>query len=250
MSQNAKGSAYRQMRFGLKVERPTAIVPQTGTASIFTVSNGRIIVTGIMGLVTAAGSATVTNLNLRSLPTVGSIANISAAGLVTSAAIGSIISIDGNPTTATALSTGAGQILDSSGIVVPAGAIQQTTDASNATLSIAGPCSGFRSTTALRLRQRNPVSSVQKQAAVLANVAASATSVTLFPAGSSFVRRVVFNDSNVAMYASFGSGAATLTSFTNKVAIGAYWELPLSYAGPVTAIWDTGPTGAARTTSY
>lgn len=136
MSQNAKGSAYRQMRFGLKVERPTAIVPQTATASIFTVT-GRIIVTGIMGLVTAAASATVTNLNLRSLPTVGSIANLSAAGLVTSAAIGSIISIDGAPGTATAVSTGAGQILDSSGIIVPAGAIQQTTDASNATLAIA-----------------------------------------------------------------------------------------------------------------
>lgn len=137
MSQNLKGSAYRQLNFGLKLERPTAIVPQTAAQSIFSVPTGRIIVTGIMGLVTAAGSATVTNLKLQSLPTVGSVAPISANGLVTSAAIGSIISVDGAPGTAIAVSTGAGQILDSRGIVIPTGAIQIVTDASNATLSVA-----------------------------------------------------------------------------------------------------------------
>lgn len=138
MSQNAKGSAYRQMRFGLKVERPTAIVPQTATASIFSVS-GRIIITGIVGLVTAAGTATDPLLKLRSLPTVGSVADLSAATATTlvSPAIGTIISIDGNPTVIAAISTGAGQILDSSGIVVPAGAVQLTTGASNTTLAIA-----------------------------------------------------------------------------------------------------------------
>lgn len=93
------------------------------------------------------------------------------------------------------------------------------------------------------------MSSVQKQTAVMANVSASVASVALFPAGASFARRTVFNDSNVAMYVAFGA-TASLTSFTNKIAIGAYWELPLGYAGAASAIWDTGPTGAARTTTY
>lgn len=136
MSSNLKGTAYRQLNFGLKTDRATAIVPQTATASIFSVPTGRIIVTGIVGTVTAGGSATVTNLKLRSLPTVGSVADLCANGLVTSLAIGSILSVDGNPSTALAVSTGAGQILDSRGIMIPNGAIQLTTDASNATLSV------------------------------------------------------------------------------------------------------------------
>lgn len=136
MSQNLKGSAYRNLNFGFKVERAAAIVPQTATGAIFTVTGGRIIVTGIMGLVAVAGSATVTNLKLRSTPTVGSVADVSAAGLVTSAAIGTIISITGAASDATVVSTGAGQILDSTGVIIPTGSIGVNTDASNATLSV------------------------------------------------------------------------------------------------------------------
>lgn len=93
------------------------------------------------------------------------------------------------------------------------------------------------------------MSTIQKQAATLANVGASATTVVLFPAASSFAQRAVFNDSNVAMYVAF-AGTASLSAFTNKVAIGGYYELPAGYAGVVSAIWDTGPTGSARTTTY
>lgn len=137
MSQNAKGSAYRQMNLGLKVERPTAVVPQTATASIFSVTGGRIIVTALLGVVTVAGSATDPLLKVRSLPTVGSITDLSAVvATFTSSPTGTILSVGGAPASAMTASTGAGTGLDQT-LIIPAGAIQLAAGASNATLSIA-----------------------------------------------------------------------------------------------------------------
>lgn len=93
--------------------------------------------------------------------------------------------------------------------------------------------------------------SVPLQAATVTPITASATVVTLFSAaGTSRGRRLVFNDASTALYIKFGP-TASLTDFTVKVAIGGYYEMPLpTYAGQVTGIWDTGPTGNARLTEY
>lgn len=93
--------------------------------------------------------------------------------------------------------------------------------------------------------------SVNPQAATVSIVAASATVVGIFATqtGNRF-RRLVFNDSNVALYLKFGTAAA-LTDFTVKIAIGGYYEFPLPlYGGIVTGIWDAAPTGNARLTEY
>lgn len=94
--------------------------------------------------------------------------------------------------------------------------------------------------------------SPSKTGATLANVAASTTSVTLFAAGTGAPnQRIVFNDSNVAMYIAFGAAAASTTNFTVKIAAGGYYEFPIPiYNGACTAIWDATATGAARVTSY
>lgn len=88
--------------------------------------------------------------------------------------------------------------------------------------------------------------------AVLANVAASATSVTLFAVnGQMASRRVVFNDGTGNLYVALTSAAASITNFTYKVAAGGVLELPSpTYSGVVTGIWDGTPTGFARTTQY
>lgn len=93
------------------------------------------------------------------------------------------------------------------------------------------------------------MSTINKQVATLTNVAASATVVTLFAVkNGSGTSRAVFNDATTAMYIAYGA-AASLTNFTVKVAIGGYYEFPRPlYTGLVTAIWDAGPTGSARTT--
>lgn len=89
-----------------------------------------------------------------------------------------------------------------------------------------------------------------KQSAVLANVASSAASVTLFAANGRASGRFVFNDSTAILYIKFGSAAASTTSHTIAVAAGAYFTFPSPvYGGPVTAIWAAA-NGFARTTEW
>lgn len=87
-----------------------------------------------------------------------------------------------------------------------------------------------------------------RQNAVLANVASSATSVTLFAAVGSLGGRTVFNDSLAILYIKFGTTAASTTSHTVQVAAGGYYNFP-SYSGPCTAIWASAD-GFARTTEW
>lgn len=138
MSQNLKGSTYRAINFGLVARRAAATVPQSASQTIFTAS-GAVVITGLTGYVTTAGSATDPLIKLRSTPTVGTVGDICAvAGTFTTSAIGTLLTIDGNPATAMAFAAnGSGQLLDSRGIVLPAGALTLTTGASNATLAVA-----------------------------------------------------------------------------------------------------------------
>lgn len=87
-----------------------------------------------------------------------------------------------------------------------------------------------------------------RQMATLANVASSATSVTLFAASGASGGRVVFNDSSAILYIKFGTTAASTTSHTVQVAAGGYYTFP-SYSGPCTAIWASA-NGFARTTEW
>lgn len=86
-------------------------------------------------------------------------------------------------------------------------------------------------------------------AATLANVASSATSVTLFAANASARGRTVFNDSTQPLYLKFGA-TASATSFTVKIAAGGYYEFPAPfYRGIVDGLWDSA-NGSARTTEW
>lgn len=85
--------------------------------------------------------------------------------------------------------------------------------------------------------------------ATLANVASSATSVTLFAAAepNQADLRMIFNDSSAVLYVKFGTAAST-TSFTVLIAAGGYYEFPRPlYTGLVTGIWASA-NGAARCT--
>jgi hypothetical protein len=85
--------------------------------------------------------------------------------------------------------------------------------------------------------------------ATLANVASSATNVTVFAAQGDIHARAVYNDSTSVLYLKFGSTAST-TSYTVQVAAGAYYEFPQPvYAGQVDGIWSSA-NGAARTSQW
>lgn len=81
----------------------------------------------------------------------------------------------------------------------------------------------------------------------LANVASSATVVTLQASNAARRAWKCFNDSTSALYIKHGA-AASLTSFTVKVPAGGYYEMPAPvYTGAITGIWDTA-NGNARVT--
>ena len=90
------------------------------------------------------------------------------------------------------------------------------------------------------------------------NVAASATSVQIFPqvwpveagTGTGSNGRVVFNDSTATLYLLYGTGATT-TNYTVQIGPGGYHEFPdaVMYLGPVEGVWSSA-TGNARTTEW
>lgn len=87
-----------------------------------------------------------------------------------------------------------------------------------------------------------------------ANVAYSATSVTLFGLSQVAKYRSVFNDTDKDAYVSFGAAAASTSNFTVKLAAGAFFSFPDSagqvYNNQVTIIGAAAGTGAYRTTQY
>jgi hypothetical protein len=83
--------------------------------------------------------------------------------------------------------------------------------------------------------------------ATLANVASSITSVTLLALNAARRVATFFNDSTANLFLKFGA-TASATSFTVKLAAGAYYELPQPvYTGIIDGIWDAA-NGAVRVT--
>lgn len=84
--------------------------------------------------------------------------------------------------------------------------------------------------------------------ATLANVADSASSVTLQASNASRIGWACFNDSTEILYIKFGATAST-TSFTVRVAAGGYYEMPRPvYTGIIDGIWANDASGSARVT--
>jgi hypothetical protein len=83
--------------------------------------------------------------------------------------------------------------------------------------------------------------------ATLANVAGSASSVTLQASNAARIGLILSNDSTATLYVKYGA-TASATSFTYRLAPGAYWEMPQPiYTGIVDGIWSAA-NGFARMT--
>jgi hypothetical protein len=83
--------------------------------------------------------------------------------------------------------------------------------------------------------------------ATLANVASSATNVTLFASNAAAKGLMIHNDSTAVLYVKFGA-TATSSSYTVKMAADSYYEFPEPvYTGIVDGIWASA-NGAARCT--
>lgn len=92
-----------------------------------------------------------------------------------------------------------------------------------------------------------PVNRAVAAAAALANVASSASSVTLQASNASRRGLLIHNDSSAVLYVKYGA-TASATSYSVQIAAGQNWEMsePI-YTGIVDGIWSAA-TGAARVT--
>ena len=82
--------------------------------------------------------------------------------------------------------------------------------------------------------------------ATLSNVSSSATNVTVLAANTARLGASVVNDSTQVLYLKMGTTAST-TSYTVKLAAGAYYEVPFGYTGILDGLWASA-NGSARVT--
>jgi hypothetical protein len=130
-----KSVQQRNIQLGTKLDKAAAALPQTGDLTLFTVTGGRIILTGLVAQVTTVIQNQACTVQFKSVPTVGSTVTISGTASIIAAEVGALFSLDG-----TALSTapsgvpaGAGAALFTrgGGIIIPVGSIKMATSASN-----------------------------------------------------------------------------------------------------------------------
>lgn len=69
------------------------------------------------------------------------------------------------------------------------------------------------------------------------SVAASITSVSLLAANSARKGTTIWNNSTANLYVELGA-AASASAFTARVSAGGYYEVPFTYTGAISAIWD------------
>ncbi|MBW4572652.1 MAG: hypothetical protein KME31_33155 [Tolypothrix carrinoi HA7290-LM1] len=69
------------------------------------------------------------------------------------------------------------------------------------------------------------------------SVAASITSVSFLAANSGRKGTTIWNNSTANLYVELGASSST-SSFTARVGAGGYYEVPFTYTGIISGIWD------------
>jgi hypothetical protein len=133
VSTGIAGKDVRKLAFGIKVDRATATIPATTTQTLFTVTGGRIILTGLVGEVTTIIQAQANAIKIVSTPTTGTAKDISGTLDINAFEVGALVSLDGTALSTALSGTNAGAALFArgAGIVVPIGAIRLNTAATN-----------------------------------------------------------------------------------------------------------------------
>lgn len=101
MSTMLQGDQLRALLRGVRVARATAALPQTTTSTLFTISGGKVLITGIIGEVTTVIQTQADNTKLTFDPTdAGATQDLCAVLDITADAVGTMYSITGTPATA------------------------------------------------------------------------------------------------------------------------------------------------------
>jgi hypothetical protein len=92
-----------------------------------------------------------------------------------------------------------------------------------------------------------PVAPPAVPSAAVTKVNSSASNGTLLAANSSRQGAKVVNTDANALLLKYGATASS-TSFTVRIAGGAYWEMPDRYTGQIDGMWEAAGSGAAMIT--
>jgi hypothetical protein len=138
MSNIIQGPQLRTLAQGLTVVKAAQTLPQSATATLYTVSGGAVLVTGLIGVVTTVLPASDPVLSLGTAPTVGTAqtSGIATTTVLTSAEAGTLITVgasSGLPAALVVMATAAkagSAVFLANPFVVSAGTITWTTGAS------------------------------------------------------------------------------------------------------------------------
>lgn len=134
MSNILKSTGYRDLAMGLNVTKATTVLPATAYGTLFTVTVGRVLVTGLIGEFTIAADATATTVKVTGTPTTGTAVDWTTATAVTSKEIGAQMTLPaaaGGALVVTNAGAG-GQMQPKNPFVAAIGTIGITTSATNA----------------------------------------------------------------------------------------------------------------------
>lgn len=131
MGSGIPGKAQRGNLLGIKVDRATAALPQTTTGALFTVSGGRVLVTGIVGEVTTVIQTQANNTKLVATPTTGTAVDICAVLDITADEVGCLYGITGVFSDAMVGANAGATVLPQRPVVVAVGTIRLSCAASN-----------------------------------------------------------------------------------------------------------------------
>jgi hypothetical protein len=123
----------RQVRYGLKCERATKLIPQTATEAIFTVATGRILVTGLIGEVTDTIGNVANATKITGNPTTGTDVDWCATVDVDNLEIGGKVTLPAAVASAATKALAGAIAMPELGLVCPIGTIDLTTAANSVT---------------------------------------------------------------------------------------------------------------------
>ena len=125
------GRDLRRIQFGHKVDRATAALPQTATGTLFTVSGGRILLTGIVGEVTTVIQTQANNTKLVHTPTTGTAVDLCAVLNISAKEVGTLFGITGLFSDALVGANAGAGVMPRNPVVLPIGNLGLSCAASN-----------------------------------------------------------------------------------------------------------------------
>lgn len=130
-----QGAQLRLIEYGYQVLKTATALPQTATATLFTITGGRVIITSLIGTVSTAIQNQACTLALGTVPTTGT---ASSTGIATATSIANLeagthfyLPSAKGALTVNANAGAAAQLFAGAAYVVSAGTVSWTTSASN-----------------------------------------------------------------------------------------------------------------------